>query len=47
MTVQTPSPREARSRSRRWLRIAFYAFGWFAIALQAYNFYLFVGLIGK
>ncbi|MCW2391263.1 hypothetical protein M2336_003103 [Sphingobium sp. B1D7B] len=43
MTMQTPSPR----KSRRWLRIAFYAFGWFAIALQAYNFYLFVGLIGK
>ncbi|MBU0554367.1 MAG: hypothetical protein KKD64_13545 [Alphaproteobacteria bacterium] len=47
MTDQTDSPRKARRRSRRWLRIAFYAFGWFAIALQAYNFYLFVGLIGK
>ena len=40
MTDQTRKP-----RSR--LRTAFYAFGWFAIALQAYNFFLFLAMILK
>lgn len=32
---------------RRWVRRLFYAVGWFAIALQGVNFYLFMSLIGK
>ena len=47
MLVATATPKEAgREPSRRGLNWAFWAFGIFAFALQAWNLYLFASMIG-